>query len=113
MLVEEHGSGRQLDRIQLWPTPPLSAAGLVLGGLVVPGTLAAVDGAWAAAAMLGAAALLLAALMAQQSEAALGADRGTLEDLGARSTSLWRDADERRGGKEHAEVQLGYRLVPF
>jgi hypothetical protein len=57
--VEEHGSGRQLVRVRAWPrvAPKALALVLVLAGLAAG---AALGHAWVAAALLGAAALLLA-----------------------------------------------------
>ncbi|MBV9774606.1 MAG: glycosyltransferase [Gemmatimonadetes bacterium] len=60
MAVEEHGGGRQLVRLRAWPRPASIVLWLALG-LLVLGTGAAADGAWAAAAVLtlAAGALLL------------------------------------------------------
>jgi hypothetical protein len=51
MATEEHGAGRQLFRFRAWPHVPQPAVGLVLSLAVVAG-LAALDGAWLAAASL-------------------------------------------------------------
>jgi GT2 family glycosyltransferase len=71
LAVEDHGGGRQMVRFRMWPRVRPVALGLLilLAGLA---GLAALDGAWAAAALLGAAAagLALAALGACASAAA-------------------------------------------
>jgi hypothetical protein len=59
LAVEEHGGGRQLARFRLWPR--VSRAGVVV--VIFVGALfaaSALSGAWAAAALLGGATLLLA-----------------------------------------------------
>jgi hypothetical protein len=56
--VEEHGAGRQLVRFRLWPKLSRVGAGAILFvGALFGG--AAASGAWAAAAVLGGAAVLL------------------------------------------------------
>jgi GT2 family glycosyltransferase len=69
MAVEEHGLGRQLVRFRIWPRP--SHAGLALAAVfsaIAAG--AALDGAWAAAAILGSIPVLVAAHMAAECTAA-------------------------------------------
>lgn len=55
--VEEHGSGKQMVRVRVWPRVSVSAAALFLVFLVLA-MLAGIDGAWAASAILGSIALL-------------------------------------------------------
>jgi GT2 family glycosyltransferase len=57
VVVEEHGAGRQLIRVGLWPR---CALGVVVGGVLfgVLGWGAALSGAWAAAVVLGGGAVL-------------------------------------------------------
>jgi hypothetical protein len=59
LAVEEHGGGRQLARFRLWPRVSRTGAVVVIfvGALFAASAL---SGAWAAAALLGGAALLLA-----------------------------------------------------
>jgi O-antigen biosynthesis protein len=65
MAVEEHGLGRQLVRFRVWPRA--STAGLVVTALfAATGIGAALDGAWAAAAILGVIPLLVVARMAAE-----------------------------------------------
>ncbi len=56
--IEDHGGGRQLVRLRSWPRCSVAGIGaaVLLAGLA---TAAAVDGAWAVTAILGAAALVL------------------------------------------------------
>ncbi len=62
MAIEEHGLGRQLVRFRVWPRP--SRAGLVLAACFAAlGIGAALDGAPAAAAILGAVPLIVFARM--------------------------------------------------
>jgi hypothetical protein len=65
LAVEEHGEGRQMLRLRLWPR--LSRTGmaliLLLGGLTVPAVL---DHAWIAAVTLGGSALVLAGRMLRE-----------------------------------------------
>jgi hypothetical protein len=58
MVIEEHGAGRQVIRVGLWPR---CALGVLIGGALfgVLGGSAAQSGAWAASVMLGAGAGLL------------------------------------------------------
>ena len=70
LCVEEHGAGRQLARWRLWPRPsigPLTLTALL--ALLAMG--AALDGAWIASAVLGAAAGILAWRAAADCAAAL------------------------------------------
>jgi glycosyltransferase involved in cell wall biosynthesis len=81
--VEEHGGGRQLARIRLWPR--LSRAGIVstfFVGALFAG--AAASGAWAAAAIVGAAAVLLVARELQECAMGMAA---ALEAIGPREES--------------------------
>ena len=58
MAIEEHGSGKQMVRFQVWPK--LSLIGAVLGALcVVLATGAALNGAWAVALLLTLGAVLV------------------------------------------------------
>jgi O-antigen biosynthesis protein len=70
LAIEEHGAGRQLARWRLWPRPslPAVAAAAVLALLAL---LAALDRAWVAAAVLGAADALLAWRVARDCGGAL------------------------------------------
>jgi GT2 family glycosyltransferase len=71
MCVEDHGAGRQLLHFRVWPWPR-SAAAWLLG--IVPALLAllaALDGAWIAAAALGTLATLFSLRVARQSSAAI------------------------------------------
>lgn len=112
-LVEEHGSGRQLLRVRVWPTPARRAAGVALVALALPAILAAGHSAWVAAVVLGAATLLLVAVAAQQSASALAAIRGALEMLEERP-GLRQErpqlTDPRSG---YAKARVGHRLVQF
>jgi GT2 family glycosyltransferase len=70
--VEEHGAGRQMVRWRLWPRPSTPAVlAAVLLGLVALG--AALDRAWLATALLGAAAGVLAWRVAVDCGSALAA----------------------------------------
>jgi GT2 family glycosyltransferase len=71
MVVEEHGAGRQLARVGLWPR---YAAGVgIAGGLfMLLGGVAAHAGAGAAATVLGASAVLLVLRAAYECSAAMG-----------------------------------------
>jgi hypothetical protein len=78
LAVEEHGGGRQLARFRL--SPRVSKAGA--GAVIFVGALfgaSAVSGAWAAAALLGGAALLLALRQAQECASGMAA---TIEAIG-------------------------------
>ncbi len=78
--VEEHGGGRQLARVRLWPR--LSRAGIVSTFFVgVLCTAAAASGAWAAAAIVGGAAVLLVARELQECAMGMAA---ALEAIGLR-----------------------------
>ena len=62
MAVEEHGLGRQLVRFRVWPR--LSKVGFVLTAMFAAlASVAALDGAWMAAGVLGVVALLVAGRM--------------------------------------------------
>jgi len=71
MGVEEHGGGKQLLRFRIWPRCSRIGLGLValFGG---PATVAAIDGTWIGAILLGAAAGLIAGSMAHDCAAAMG-----------------------------------------
>jgi hypothetical protein len=72
LCVEEHGAGRQMLRWRLWPRP--SAAALLTAALLALLALAAaLDGAWLATALLGAAAVALACGVAGDCGQALAA----------------------------------------
>ena len=78
LAVEEHGGGRQLARFRLWPR--VSRAGAM--AVIFVGALfaaSALSGAWAAAALLGGAALLLALRELQECATGIAA---TLEAIG-------------------------------
>ena len=69
-VVEEHGGGKQLMRARAWPRPSAKGAVLALLSFALAAG-AAVDGAWAAAVVLGLAAVALATRMVGDSSAAL------------------------------------------
>ena len=72
MAVEDHGAGRQYVRFRLWPR--WSLGGLcTLGALATLAGGAALNGAWLAGGLLGAAALATAMRAAYEAAAALGA----------------------------------------
>jgi hypothetical protein len=77
LAVEEHGGGRQLARFRLWPRVSRAGAGVVIfvGAL---SAASAVSGAWAAAALLGGAALLLALREAQECATGMAAAVGAI-----------------------------------
>lgn len=62
MATEEHGNGRQLFRFRLTPRVSTIAA-TIAAGLAALAVAAALDHAWAAAAVLGVAGAALAALL--------------------------------------------------
>src|SRR5207244_13385466 len=88
MGVEEHGQGRQMVRVRLWPR----AAGAGLGAVVILAGLAAaalLDGAGTASAMLALAAVAWGARLAWEG----GAGRRALGGAGGRAVGLapwWR-----------------------
>ena len=72
LVVEEHGAGRQLARIRIWPRP--SAAGGIVTFLLVSLVLAAAtDPAWTIVVLLGAVTLLLVAVVLRDCAAATAA----------------------------------------
>jgi hypothetical protein len=77
--VEEHGAGRQFVRIRSWPRFSRIGAAVALGfsALAVG---AALDGAWAAAAVLGAGALLIVVSAIQDCATAAGVLRIALAE---------------------------------
>jgi O-antigen biosynthesis protein len=70
LAIEEHGGGRQLARWRAWPRPSLAAlaTAAALGGLA---SLAALDRAWVAAALLALACAMLAGRIARDCGGAL------------------------------------------
>lgn len=112
--VEEHGAGKQLTRVRMWPrTAPPAVA--VAGGLAALSGLAALDGAragagevWIAAAALGALALSLLARVGYECATSMAVLRQTLRGVdeapaaapGARALSAlaarWGDRHRRR-----------------
>jgi GT2 family glycosyltransferase len=73
MCVEDHGEGRQLVRIRLWPWSHAARLGWTLAaGASAFAAAAALDGAWLAAGVLVLAAGGLCSRIARQSAAALG-----------------------------------------
>ena len=84
VLIEEHGSGRQMVRISTWPRWPLVAGvTCLLPGLVALGALR--DGSWHAAAVFGAAALLFILATVLEWSSAAAAIEGAVRDLRAAS----------------------------
>jgi hypothetical protein len=77
--VEEHGAGRQFVRIRSWPRFSRIGAAVVFG-LAALGVGAALDGAWAAAAVLAGGALLIIASMLQDCATAAGVLRIALNE---------------------------------
>jgi GT2 family glycosyltransferase len=71
MALEEHGAGRQLVRLRVWPRPSPLGVAIALGlGLLAAGALA--DRAWVVGVVLAATALVVAARTAQECAAATG-----------------------------------------
>jgi GT2 family glycosyltransferase len=71
MAVEEHGSGRQLARVGLWPRYA-AGVGIGCGLFILLSGAAAHAGAWAAATVLGASAVLLFLRATYECSAAMG-----------------------------------------
>jgi O-antigen biosynthesis protein len=74
LTIEEHGAGRQYVRFRAWPRPAPAWLATALGAGTLA-TLAEVDGAWAAAGLLGAAAVVTAVRTALDCGASLAAMR--------------------------------------
>jgi hypothetical protein len=77
--VEEHGAGRQLVRIRSWPRFSRIGAGVALGCIAI-GAAAALDGAWAAAVVMGAIALVIVGSTLQDCATAAGVLRIALDE---------------------------------
>jgi hypothetical protein len=77
--VEEHGGGRQLVRIRSWPRFSRIGAAVALGFTAL-GVGAALEGAWAAAAILGAAVVLIVVSAIQDCATAAGVLRIALAE---------------------------------
>jgi hypothetical protein len=83
MALEEHGAGRQLVRLRVWPRlSPLGGA--IAVGLGLLGAAALADGAWAVGGVLTTAALVVAVRIAQECAAAT-ASLLSVVDVGIRS----------------------------
>ncbi|HET7867804.1 MAG TPA: hypothetical protein VFL86_25655, partial [Burkholderiaceae bacterium] len=78
LTIEEHGAGRQCTRWRLWPRPFAPAVGMALAGAALA-LGAASDGAWLAAAVLGAASAGLAWRIAADGAVALAAANHALQ----------------------------------
>ena len=79
LAIEEHGAGRQLVRLRLWPR--FAPAWLVVTGLCAAlGAAAALSQAWLVAAVFGSAVAGLGARMLTESAAAMAAVRRAVAD---------------------------------
>ena len=81
MVIEEHGSGRQLMKFETWPILSSPVLGIVLI-FVALSLLAVLDHAWLASAILGLGPLLGCGFMVRDSIIAAGAVQQALLDLG-------------------------------
>ncbi len=83
MAVEEHGAGRQLIRVRVWPagSPGGLVPALVFGSLALGATLAALDGAAVPSLILGGVAVLGLLRIAQEYGMAMTVIRHTLHTL--------------------------------
>ncbi|HUS16674.1 MAG TPA: hypothetical protein VM536_16890, partial [Chloroflexia bacterium] len=79
--VEDHGAGRQLVRVRVWPRcgPPM---GVAISFAALSGWAMA-DGAWPVAALLGGLAVLLVLRSLQECAAAMGRVQSSLDALAA------------------------------
>jgi GT2 family glycosyltransferase len=85
--VEEHGAGKELIRVRSWPR--CSSGGVILLLLsIVLGTEAALDQAWAAAAVLAILALLLALRIGQECAKATAAVLHALRSYAAAADAI-------------------------
>ena len=109
MGVEEHGAGKQLERVRWWPrcSTPALALVFMLGALALG---AGVDSAWFAAVGLGLAAALLAGGIVAQSVAAVASIRGVGERERERASrgpsSKPAGGAEETGGRRSPESRL-------
>jgi hypothetical protein len=89
MAVEEHGAGRQLERLRWWPRcAPLVLLFSLLFVVLAAG--AAFDRAWPAAGLLGLVGTALAARSFHQCAVAMAAVRGSLEHRRGRARAALR-----------------------
>lgn len=85
LAIEEHGAGKQLVRLRVWPKiSPLGVAAPL--GLFALASLGLLAQAWAAGVILGAFALLLSLRVTQECGAAMAAVRAAMEQV----TKKWR-----------------------
>jgi O-antigen biosynthesis protein len=85
--VEEHGAGKELIRVRSWPR--CSSGGVILLLLIIAlGTGAALDQAWAAAAVLAILALLLALRIGQECANATAAVLHALRSYAAAADAI-------------------------
>src|SRR5262249_38702208 len=85
-MVEEHGSGRQLYRLRLWPKLPLAATALLLVLTYLTG-LAVLDHAWVAGTALGLISAALGCCMWAECEIAMTAFQRALKEYVCRDAS--------------------------
>lgn len=86
MTIEEHGAGKQMVRVRIWPIVSVPGLGCTLLFAILAG-LASLDHAWVSAMTLGAIALTLIARLSLECSRAISSLLQSIKQLGAGETA--------------------------